>query len=1770
MPRRKKNGQSPARIPGNLRENPGNTLPEAYEADGANNPPVNKNKIVQSMQEMFSHLDPEVIYIVLSECEFKVEIAMDSLLELSGAAEVLAPVPPSVSGFECTAAALLGPHHFSEAVSHPESTEQSKPSSPLTEDLDSLLDQELETLTVPQGITEEHHSTNFSSVDASLSSFPPLPVAYQSLPELLQSSLEPGSRGPSAEHLEPGGSLMENVSGASAPLNNSTTPNHMNTEGQPSVVSFTHLISENPADKLNPPLDLGASGRLSAFQVYKKQDPTHSLSEKTRLKQSSEIEGGANSKVHELSQGLLNNPPSTWNLEAPCFQPHFHGYQQPAFITPLAQTPSCWFGHPRHPSAWLGQGPIHQAPLRPSATVPKSWALPAAPQGPAQYSKLRLEGNLLVLLRGPPGSGKSTLARALLEQNPSGVILSTDDYFTQNGQYQFDPTTLGEAHEWNHRQAKEAFERGTTPIIIDNTNMQGWEMKPYIAQALNHGYKVLFKEPETWWKHKPRELERRTVHNVSAERIRRMLDKYERFVTVQSVMGSQMPEWKHHHLLENTSSQPTSSETPDLIEQPALTGAATKTRPQMSSSLPDVSTVGRFGEVEMLDDGLHKSAESLNFQLSGKLTENLDVPDRCDVADFRELNSNLDTQFELQSPLGDQGIPDCIVELVMNDDLYGDEVSVAFSESIGQRVRREKSNRSSDINKVEPTDLVKDTNDSDSAAKESEEMKEDEGAGVVRNEEKKELPKTLNFVGDWPSEESLEQRQVRKGERTKQDHGKEDEVSQEENQQPTSRIAGSCLTEFQSLLDLIQTGGATVQTGSSFSLGSGKELETEDEAGGSFEKSHSSRPKSIEIKQNVNRGELPDCVFDWKVADSGIVGGMRTEDSKGLEIEKEESTTTEMDVRGPEIGPNTVDLNSTNATEDIAAPTANLLDISKTIKAIGIQSHSVEGEAATVEGMNKSTENVKEIRTEGDGSHTLDNPKSVCDGSVETESSTVIGGSLEGKRRRSGKQCKLALTFTQNCPAFSSSTPDSPDIVGQDLDKSDTNPDLSLTPNPRFESKIESQPESHQLLPTSLNEEMGCFTQTEPQYFALLWRVNCQDNPDERAAASKGDHYEDVTIRSGDASHFIPEVSTAVCASVAVHPSGQTEVPDRVVHEKGTQVEEKELGITEGHSESLQILRRHFKLVSFDTLEDLLDKCNQDLEWTTNLLLDSGERFFKAEDCAEDGITKEDDTSRQCADLSRPVEAVSGSKSEHHPEEGPQEGSSLTEEATQLSTCESEECRKKIDSEDTAVSVIIRDPPDVASDLEKCPESDVRPSQTVSPPKAVSERTICNNAELEMIYQEDGARDGNFDDAVVIEESRVEHEDEMASMEEVNRLLQDELKLLEREEEQRKNEGEKRKRQEAQQSRHLDIHTVELKLPTEVALQLTELFGPVGVDPGECSPDDNTVQMDLSLAKLLHQKWKETIQERQRQAALSFHLLHETDNQTDTHGQIPFMDHWKVSHPSVSLRDIMKEEQALQRNLQKTRQSRIDLNRYDGATVLKEKRLYSLFPTIDRHFLLDIFKDHNYSLTQTELFLHSLLDEEPVKTVVAPEVPRSDHQRASSMERQKKQLESATPNYQDTEDPEYEDFRAEASLQRRRQLESFTKAAEAYQQGHKEVASFYAQQGHLHGQRMHEANQRAAAQIFERVNASLLPKNILDLHGLHVDEALEHLAQVLQDKTTECEQGLCRPQLSIITGRGNHSQGGVARIRPAVIDYLSNKHYRFTEPKSGLVLVSLK
>ncbi|XP_077015109.1 uncharacterized protein LOC143681722 isoform X2 [Tamandua tetradactyla] len=161
-----------------------------------------------------------------------------------------------------------------------------------------------------------------------------------------------------------------------------------------------------------------------------------------------------------------------------------------------------------------------------------------------QEEKLNKLQKLLILLRGLPGSGKTTLSRILLAQSRDGIVFSTDDYFHHQDGYRYNVTQLGDAHDWNQNRAKQAIDQGRSPVIIDNTNTQAWEMKPYVEMAIGKGYRVEFHEPETWWKFDPEELEKRNKHGVSRQKIAQMLDRYEYQMSISIVMNSVEPPHK--------------------------------------------------------------------------------------------------------------------------------------------------------------------------------------------------------------------------------------------------------------------------------------------------------------------------------------------------------------------------------------------------------------------------------------------------------------------------------------------------------------------------------------------------------------------------------------------------------------------------------------------------------------------------------------------------------------------------------------------------------------------------------------------------------------------------------------------------------------------------------------------------------------------------------------------------------------------------------------------------------------------------------------------------------------------------------------------------------------------------------------------------------------------------------------------------------------------------------------------------------------------------
>jgi NEDD4-binding protein 2 len=150
----------------------------------------------------------------------------------------------------------------------------------------------------------------------------------------------------------------------------------------------------------------------------------------------------------------------------------------------------------------------------------------------------------LVLMRGVSGSGKSTLAEKICSEQDFAVIVSTDDFFMVEGQYRFDPKRLGEYHAANVKRTEDFMVERCACIIVDNTNTQAWEMKPYVELAVKHGYavEIHMPEPVSFEELMQRQAKRADSNKaLPAEVVKRMLDRFEHDVTVEKILASKRP-----------------------------------------------------------------------------------------------------------------------------------------------------------------------------------------------------------------------------------------------------------------------------------------------------------------------------------------------------------------------------------------------------------------------------------------------------------------------------------------------------------------------------------------------------------------------------------------------------------------------------------------------------------------------------------------------------------------------------------------------------------------------------------------------------------------------------------------------------------------------------------------------------------------------------------------------------------------------------------------------------------------------------------------------------------------------------------------------------------------------------------------------------------------------------------------------------------------------------------------------------------------------------
>ncbi|KAG8946542.1 hypothetical protein FRC04_011600 [Tulasnella sp. 424] len=120
-----------------------------------------------------------------------------------------------------------------------------------------------------------------------------------------------------------------------------------------------------------------------------------------------------------------------------------------------------------------------------------------------------------------------------------------------------------------------------------------------------------------------------------------------------------------------------------------------------------------------------------------------------------------------------------------------------------------------------------------------------------------------------------------------------------------------------------------------------------------------------------------------------------------------------------------------------------------------------------------------------------------------------------------------------------------------------------------------------------------------------------------------------------------------------------------------------------------------------------------------------------------------------------------------------------------------------------------------------------------------------------------------------------------------------------------------------------------------------------------------------------------------------------------------------------------------------------------------------------------------------------------------------------------------------------------------------------------DVALYYAEESRDYDRQSREWSMKAAKAMVNSRRVNGKDPNSVDLHGTNTQEALAIAREAVRDwwSTYGSEDGrTAKKSFSIITGRGNHSRGGVGVIGPAVKNFLEGEGWRFTQRPGTFVV----
>ncbi|CAG8466362.1 6457_t:CDS:2 [Ambispora leptoticha] len=225
------------------------------------------------------------------------------------------------------------------------------------------------------------------------------------------------------------------------------------------------------------------------------------------------------------------------------------------------------------------------------------------------------------------------------------------------------------------------------------------------------------------------------------------------------------------------------------------------------------------------------------------------------------------------------------------------------------------------------------------------------------------------------------------------------------------------------------------------------------------------------------------------------------------------------------------------------------------------------------------------------------------------------------------------------------------------------------------------------------------------------------------------------------------------------------------------------------------------------------------------------------------------------------------------------------------------------------------------------------------------------------------------------------------------------------------------------------------------------------------------------------------------------------------------------------------------------------------ANVVKRRRLSEQFPWIDSNIINSHLAAHENKIDATAAILEKKYPR-PTNFVLTKAIPA---RLPSLSKRRRAALVIKPPEHipwlvtGSALSAEYKKYRSQAlACGRKRNAASlYERAASSYKSNRGDLAKKYSLQAQEYNLRMRELNREAARKIFDSRNNAYCKEPFIDLHGLHVDEAIEFLdasIYTIIESFEALELENYKGSIYIVTGTGHHSQNRKAKLGPAIKD----------------------